>query len=67
MDHGYKIEWAGERPRVPQGGRNPPSTEDSKIILDKEAKNMLKKRVFRLVNTSEEGVISGYFAPPKKA
>ena len=23
--------------------------------------------VFRLVNTSEEGVISGYFAPPKKA
>ena len=66
VEHGFSIEWDDGLPNVPYNGKNPPATEDSKIILDKEIANMLKKTVIRLANTSIPGVISGYFARPKK-
>ena len=35
------IRWDDGLPNVPHDGKNPPATEDSKIILDKEMTNML--------------------------
>ena len=67
VDHGFSIKWDGELPKVPHDGRNPPATEDSKVILDNEVVNMLKKNVIRLADTSVDGVISGYLSRPKKA
>ena len=60
------IRWDDGLPNVPHDGKNPPATEDSKIILDKEITNMLKKKVIRLADNSIPGVISDYFARPKK-
>ena len=59
-----KIKLHEGLPGVPHDGRNPPASE---IILDTEVANMLSKKVIRLANTSIPGVISGYFARPKKA
>ena len=67
LDHCYKIKWAGERPQVPHDGRNPPATEEGKIVLDNKVDDMIRKKVFRVADTSVKGVISGYFARPKKA
>ena len=63
---GFLIEWDDELPHVPHDGKNPLATEDRKI-LDNEVANMLKKDVIRLPDTSIPGVVSGYFAGPKKA
>ena len=62
-----KIKLHEGLPGVPHDGRNPPASEDSKKILDMEVANMLRKKVIRLADTSILGVISGYFARPKKA
>ena len=39
--HGFLIRWDDGLPNVPHDGKNPPATEDSKIILDKVMTNML--------------------------
>ena len=67
MGLGFSIEWDNKLPHVLHDGKNPPATEDINIILDNEVANMLKKNVIRLADSSIPGVISGYFARPKKA
>ena len=67
VNFGLTIEWDDGLPGVPHDGRNPPASKDSKIILDTEVTNMLRKNVIRLADNSIPGVISGYFARPKKA
>ena len=52
--------------QVPQDGRNPPTSEDGKEILDREVKAMLKKRAIRVADLKVPGAISGFFARPKK-
>ena len=43
VEQGFSIKWDNGVPNVTHDGKNPPATEDSKIILDKEIINMLKK------------------------
>ena len=67
MGQGFLIEWDNRLLHVPHDRKNPVATEDSMIILDVKVANMLEKGAIRLTNTSIPGVISGYFAHPKKA
>ena len=66
VSFGLLIEWDDGLPGVPHDGRNPLASEDSKVILDTKVTNMLGKNIIRLADTSVPGVISGYFARPKK-
>lgn len=63
---GYKINWAGRTPRTPQRSRNPPTDEAGKAVLDTEVAAMLAKGAIRMVGSSEDEVVSGFFARPKK-
>lgn len=66
VDYGYRIQWIDGLPSVPHKSHNPPTTEEGKVILDKEVAAMLEKRAIRVVTTTDHGVISGFFARPKK-
>ena len=63
---GYKINWTDRTPRTPHRGRNPPTDEAGKVILDNEVTAMLLKGAIRVVDSSEDEVVSGFFARPKK-
>ena len=66
IDSGYKIRWKNERPRTPCNSNDPPTSEDSKKILDHKVKAMLEKNVIRIADLRIPGAISGFFARPKK-
>ena len=63
---GYKVRWAGATPHTPHRGGNPPTDEAGKAILDQEVLAMLEKGAIRLVEPSQDEVVSGFFARPKK-
>ena len=51
---------------MPHDGRNPPTSEDGEKILEHELEAMLKKGAIRIADLKTPGVISGFFARPKK-
>lgn len=63
---GYRIRWIRGQPVTPHRGKNPPTDEAGKAILDQEVAAMLTKGAIRAVPSSENEVVSGYFARPKK-
>ena len=64
--HGYKLQFEFGPPPTPYHGRNPPSNEEAKAILDAEAAAVIQKGAARVVSPSLDEVTSGYFARPKK-
>ena len=64
--NGYSLSFQNGPPRTPYIGRNPPSDEEAKAILDKEAAAIIEKGAAVIVDHSANEVISGFFARPKK-
>ena len=66
VDSGYKIQWASKQLQVPHEGRNPPTSEEGKKILDKEVEAMLKKGAIRIADLLVDGAISRFYCATKK-
>lgn len=63
---GYRLQFKTRPPPTPFHGVNPPSNDEAKDILDKEAAAVLVKGAAKIVQPSADEVTSGYFARPKK-
>ena len=63
---GYKLQFKIGPPSTPRHGRNPPSTAESRAILDTEAAAVIEKGAATIVSHSVKEVTSGFFARPKK-
>ena len=63
---GYRIRWIDGYPHTPHRGNNPTTDAAGEIILDSEVEAMLRKQAIHAVPPSEDEVVSGYFARPKK-
>ena len=66
VDDGHKINWIDRLSAVPHRSGDSPTTEEGKIILDKEVAAMIEKKAIKVVTSSKDEVISGFFARPKK-
>ena len=65
-EEGYRIDWMSRKPNTPHRSGNPPTDEEGKKVLDHETEAMLLKGAIREVAPSQNEVVSGYFARPKK-
>ena len=66
VQRGYAIDWIGRKPITPHRTGNPPTNEAGKLVLDKETEAMIQKKAIKEVASTEDEVVSGYFARPKK-
>ena len=63
---GYKLQFHGDLPCTPHRVRNLPTNEAGTAVLDKEVEQMLLKHAIHVVESSEDELVSCFFARPKK-
>ena len=66
VSEGLKFHWKKGCPTTPHRKGNPPLDQEAKAILDGEVEAMLQKGAIHEVESSEDEVISSFFARPKR-
>ena len=64
--HGYKLLYSNELPRTPVRIRNLPTDAAAASVLDGEVEAMLAKQAVVAVQSSDNEIVSCFFARPKK-
>ena len=66
VKHGYKLQFSGALPPTPHRVSNLPTDGPAAAILDFEVEQMLAKSAIQQVQSSDDELISCFFARPKK-
>ena len=64
--YGYKLLYSNEKPRTPVRIKNLPTDTAAASVLDGEVEAMLAKQAVVAVESSEDEIVSCFFARPKK-
>ena len=63
---GYRLQFSGKRPKLPHRIKNLPTSVEGDTVLDIEVQQMLSKKAIHIVESSENEIVSCFFARPKK-
>ena len=66
VSEGYRLQFSGKRPKLPYRVKNLPTSGEGDTVLDIEVQQMLLKKAIHAVESSENEIVSCFFARPKK-
>ena len=66
IEKGYKLQFSGALPPTPHRVKNLPTDAAATEVLDNEVEQMLAKQAIHIVKSSDDELVSCFFARPKK-